>query len=135
MHSLGDCYERGWGVEQSLEQAVALYQQAAEHKNACAMAAMGRLYLFGDGVEQDFTAAFRLLHESAEMGNSDGGYFLAKCFWEGLGTSPNPDAARNACEKALADKDFNYVKPAAVRKLLKQLNADETIEAAPLPQG
>ena len=90
------------------------------------MAALGRLYLSGDGVPRDFAEAFRLLHKSASLGDSDGGYFLAKCYAEGLGTAPDPEAARNACEKALADKDFYFVKPAAARKLLRQLSEPDS---------
>ncbi len=87
------------------------------------MAAMGRLYLNGAGTEQDLPEAVRLFRESAALGDSDGGYFLARCLSEGTGTGQDLGAAIAACEKALADEDFCDVKPAEARKLLKKLSA------------
>lgn len=43
MYLLGECYEKGAGVEQDLSKARELYRQAAEKKHQKAQAALERL--------------------------------------------------------------------------------------------
>ena len=51
--AIGDSYEKGRGVPQDYQQAVAWYRKAAEQGNADAQCSLGAMYEHGRGVSQD----------------------------------------------------------------------------------
>jgi TPR repeat protein len=62
-----------------------------------------KTYLFGaEETPRDFDEAFRLFAAEARAGNALAMHDLARMHADGLGRAPDPDAARDWCEKALA---------------------------------
>ena len=59
MHNLGYCYEKGYGVEQSWEQAFSWYRRGAECGNPVSMSNLGLCYKRGYGVEQNWQEAIK----------------------------------------------------------------------------
>lgn len=56
---LGECYEKGVGVEQSNEEAYKWYKKAAEQDSKDAQYALGKFYEEGIGVEQSYEEAYK----------------------------------------------------------------------------
>mmetsp|Transcript_11942 Transcript_11942/g.32301 ORF Transcript_11942/g.32301 Transcript_11942/m.32301 type:complete len:1161 (-) Transcript_11942:1678-5160(-) len=65
MFWLGNCYEEGNGVEQSLERAIEYYKRAAIGGDERAACNLGVLAESGSGMEKDETLAFSLFHLSS----------------------------------------------------------------------
>ena len=68
MNDLGDCYEKGIGVEQNISKAIALYLKAMELGEATAKWSLGELFYRGEGLPMDKEEAYRLLKEAADDG-------------------------------------------------------------------
>lgn len=66
---LGDCYYKGEGVDQSVEDAVKWWEKGAEMGNADAQYSLGFCYENGEGVEQDFNKADRWFTEAVNQGH------------------------------------------------------------------
>lgn len=66
--NLGVCYENGYDVEQSYEQAVKWYTKAAEQGDAAAQFNLGLCYYNGDGVEQSYEQAAKWYKKAAKQG-------------------------------------------------------------------
>jgi len=77
-------------VEQDRLSEVMRLTQAAEHGDACALYALGKIYL----EEDDLPAALRWLQRSAELGNQYAQYALGKLYLLGKDVPRDRDAAR-----------------------------------------
>lgn len=62
---LGDCYLRGWGVEQSNDLAFKWYSEAYDGRDWLGATRLARCYTKGIGVAQDFEQAKMLLEKAA----------------------------------------------------------------------
>lgn len=82
---LGMCYEYGKDVEQNLNYATHLYEEAAKKGVVSALFNLGNCYEYGRGVTQDYVKARQLYQ--ATLGLCPIAYFrLARLYMEGLGT-------------------------------------------------
>ncbi|VVQ35287.1 dynamin family protein [Pseudomonas fluorescens] len=70
-YALGILFEKGLGVRQNLDLAIASYRMAAEAGHADAQFELGRRYLQGDGVRKNSAHATAWLEKAAEQ-NHDG---------------------------------------------------------------
>ena len=77
MNSVGDCYERGFGVAINYEHAYTWYSSAAQQGEPLSMFNLGNLYRQGKGVEADRKEAFNWFEKSAFNGNPSGMLALA----------------------------------------------------------
>ncbi|MBN8550015.1 MAG: SEL1-like repeat protein [Deltaproteobacteria bacterium] len=64
-------YEKGYGVQQDVSQAVRLYQEAADQGDASALFNLGRLKSLGRGVSKNEAEAKRLFDAAAQKGSTD----------------------------------------------------------------
>jgi TPR repeat protein len=71
MIMLAGKYERGRGVKQDLEQAVALYRRAADMKIPAAFYHLGVMTADGRGLQRDLGEAMRLMTLAARDGVGD----------------------------------------------------------------
>ena len=71
MIMLAGKYERGRGVPQDLEKAVALYRQAADKKMPAAFYHLGVMTADGRGLQRDLSEAMRLMTQAAKDGVGD----------------------------------------------------------------
>ena len=76
--TLGFCYHKGHGVEQSYTEAVKWYRKAAEQGDATAQHNLGFCYDKGRGVEQSYTEAVKWYRKAAEQGDADAIRWLKK---------------------------------------------------------
>ena len=65
---LGMHYEKGWGIEQSYENALYYYELAAQQGNPEALYYIGDLYACGTGVTKSDDEAYKFYRLSAERG-------------------------------------------------------------------
>ena len=93
MADLADQYYNGDGVEQSDEQAVYWYRQAADLGDAYAMAKLGWMYRNGRGVEQSDEEAVRWYRPAAELGNADAMTNLGWMYRNGRGVEQSDEEA------------------------------------------
>ena len=86
---LGVCYEFGYGVAKSLEQAAGWYRKAAEQGYAGAQYSLGDCYYYGKGVEEDKRKAVKWYQEAAERDNAGAQCNLGYCYEMGNGVEKN----------------------------------------------
>lgn len=86
-NNLGVCYENGYGVPQSLAEAVKWYRKSAEQGYADAQFSLGVCYANGDGVSQSWTEAVKWYRKSAEQGEALAQVNLGRCYANGYGVS------------------------------------------------
>lgn len=122
---LGLCYEKGEGVEQSYEQAIAYYKQAEQEgiKDADEWLADGYLQYGIDRYDDgEYEHAIALFEQGAELGNDDCMCRLAECYFEGNGVEEDDERAAEWWSEA-GDVRFSsmsasdYYMAAAVRCL------------------
>ena len=92
---LGECYFRGWGVMQNLQEAVHWYLRAAEQGDADAQCELGKCYLRGRGVGKDEKEAITWYSRAAEKGNARAQCKLGECYFNGKSV---PKDTRKALE-------------------------------------
>lgn len=86
---LGWCYEEGHGVEKSIDQAIRLYQKAADKGEPWAQTNLGECYLRGAGVERSLFLAAKWYKRAALGGHNGGMFYWAECLEKGTGTTRN----------------------------------------------
>ena len=84
-NSLGRCYAKGQGVEQSWEKAVEWYQKSAKQGYEIAQYNLGLCYEIGKGVKQSWEKAVEWYRKSAEQGDATAQYNLGWCYKYGKG--------------------------------------------------
>ena len=67
-YNLGNCYDKGKGVEKDYAEAVKWYRKAAEQGIALAQYNLGVCYDNGDGVAKDYAEAVKWYRKAAEQG-------------------------------------------------------------------
>eukprot|EP00297_Palpitomonas_bilix_P004102 CAMPEP_0113902280 /NCGR_PEP_ID=MMETSP0780_2-20120614/21756_1 /TAXON_ID=652834 /ORGANISM="Palpitomonas bilix" /LENGTH=752 /DNA_ID=CAMNT_0000895055 /DNA_START=236 /DNA_END=2494 /DNA_ORIENTATION=+ /assembly_acc=CAM_ASM_000599 len=89
---LGEMYEDGVVVPQSLSAAASFYRKSAtaedEHKRASALFRLGRVCL-SEGSEYDEKEALRCFKEAAEVGHTGAAAYLGYMYVEGVGVTKN----------------------------------------------
>jgi uncharacterized protein len=83
--ALGELYQSGTGVEQSLEKAADLYTQAAERGNSQGEFDLANLYYLGLGLPQDSAKAVEWFEKAGRQGNTDADETLATMYQTGKG--------------------------------------------------
>ena len=111
-YSLGWCFEKGQGIEQSVTGAVIWYRKAAEQGEAHAKErlrnakSLGSDYYFGEnGKSKDYRKAVAHLCIAAENGDAFSQYLLGQCYEYGDGVKQNRYIAEDWYRKA-AKKGF-----------------------------
>jgi serine/threonine protein kinase len=85
--------------EENFQQALQIYQTAADLGDGGAMYSLYMLYLYGNGVAQSDAAAFSWAMKSAQAGNSNGYMAVGTCYLNGRGVEQNRDEARKWFQK------------------------------------
>ena len=101
MINLGECYERGIGVNRNEKQAFDCYQTAIEAGNPMAMVRLGRCYERGIGVNRNEEQAFEWYKKAVETGNTDAMINLGECYERGIGVDRNDGQAFDCYQKAI----------------------------------
>lgn len=109
-NNLGVCYENGYGVPQSLAEAMKWYRKSAEQGYAGAQLILGDCYATGNGVSQSWPEAVKWYRKSAEQGNDLAQNNLGLCYENGEGVSQSWSEAvkwyRKAAEQGSAIAQF-----------------------------
>ena len=92
-YAYGVCYEKGWGVEQDLKEAVAWYNKAAEQNNGPALNSLGNCYRIGNGVKADPKKAVEWYQKGATEKDSQAMLNLGNCYYYGMGVMKDENAA------------------------------------------
>ena len=92
-YAYGLCYEKGWGVEQDLKQALAWYNKAAKQKNGPAYNSLGNFYREGNGVKADPNKAFEWYQKGAAEKDDQAMLNLGNCYYFGMGTEKDVNTA------------------------------------------
>eukprot|EP00038_Savillea_parva_P001713 m.106679 g.106679 ORF g.106679 m.106679 type:complete len:791 (-) comp10599_c0_seq2:193-2565(-) len=91
--NLANCYENGWGVSVSHDDAVRWLQRAAKLGSAEANFRLGCKYEHGEGVPRTLTTACTLYKMAADECHPAAVYNLANCLRNGWGCEVNTQAA------------------------------------------
>ena len=92
-YAYGVCYEKGWGVEQDVKQAMAWYQKAAKEDVGPAYNSIGNFYRTGNGVAADPKQAFEWYEKGANAKDAQAMLNLGNCYYYGMGTEKDEKAA------------------------------------------
>ncbi len=102
MGFLGDCYEKGIGVEQNLAEARAWYEKARDHGNPDAAADLGRILLESPNPD-DPAHGLELLKESADLESVKGLVYYGIYLWNGHPeVGEDRERARRLFDRAIA---------------------------------
>lgn len=107
---LGDFYFYGQGVNQCYEEAVKVYENAAEvNSDACLM--LVKCYTEGLGVNIDSKKVYYYLNKAYELGNTDPNTYikLARCLITADGVEENLEEANKLIRKAALLRNANEV--------------------------
>ena len=77
------CYHYGFGVKQSYEKAIRIYENLVRRGYSYAAMSLGHMYRFAEGVEKDIARAIEYYRIAAELGNAEGCLQLAKLYFYG----------------------------------------------------
>ena len=149
LYYLGLMYERGWGVNQSDQEAINWYYKAAKlghytakqellklNKNndfkqgiinsPSTETYLGQKYLKGDGVPQSYSEAFNHFKIAAERNYAPAQYYLATLYCKGLGTQVSYSRAAEwflkSAEQGNVDAQYEL---ACLYEKIKPLNKNE----------
>ena len=92
-HSLGYCYEEGFGIKKDIAQAIYWYIAAANHGNAPSQTNLATIYLNGVNGAKDYEKAAYWFNAAAVQGYALGQYNLARMYEGGLGVDCNLEKA------------------------------------------
>jgi TPR repeat protein len=108
---LGDCYQKGWGVEKDEEKGFEYYKIAAESGYSLGENAVAVCYDNGQGVSQSYEDAVSWFMKAAEQGNAIAQFILGWCYKNGRGVSQSDEDAvswyRKAAEQSYARAQCN----------------------------
>ena len=99
-YAYGVCYEKGWGVEQDMKQAMAWYQKAAKQDHGPAYNSIGNFFRMGSGVTADPKQAFEWYQKGANVKDAQAMLNLGNCYYYGMGTEKDESTAVNWWTKA-----------------------------------
>lgn len=92
-YAYGVCYEKGWGVEQNVKEALAWYRKAAAQENGPAYNSIGNFYRMGTGVSADPKQAFEWYQKGAQAKDVQAMLNLGNCYFYGMGVDKDEKAA------------------------------------------
>ena len=92
-YAYGVCYEKGWGVEQDMKEALEWYRKAALQENGPAYNSIGNSYREGNGVKTDANKAFEWYQKGAEVKDAQAMLNLGNCYYYGMGTEKDVNTA------------------------------------------
>lgn len=92
-YAYGVCYEKGWGVDQDLKQAMVWYQKAAQQGNGPAFNSIGNFYRTGSGVKADPKQAYEWYVKGAAAKDPQAMLNLGNCYFYGMGTEKDEKTA------------------------------------------
>ena len=107
----GVCYEKGYGVDKDLVEAVKWYRKAAEQEFPVAQYNLGRCYTNGNGVPQDHAEAVKWYRKAAEQEYPIAQNSLGVCYANGTGV-----------DKDILNRVFWYSKAAEQGYAMAQYN-------------
>ena len=84
------------------EQAVALYEKAANQNHLRAQFMLGGIYLMGDWVEKDLIRSAYWYQEAAEQGHASAQYYLGFFYIQGVGVAKDNDKGMALLQKSAA---------------------------------
>ncbi len=113
MYDVARRYERGRGVDPSMERAVRWYRKCAAAGNPACQARLGVLHFEGRGVAQDHRKALELLRPAAEAGIPAAQYQLGVMYQYGTGVPQNRQTALQWYRRALENGDYRAEKKLA----------------------
>ena len=87
--SLGQCYDKGLGVEKDYAESVKWFRKAAEQDHARAQFNLGGSYHSGIGVGKDYEEAVKWFRKAAEQDNANAQIGLGVCYYDGNGVEKN----------------------------------------------
>ena len=93
-------YMRGDGVNQSTEDCIRLFEEAAALGDERAMYNLGAIYDNGDIVEESIDTAIEWYEKAMENGSPDAASVLGDIYLEGDGVDESEDAANRFYDKA-----------------------------------
>eukprot|EP00808_Paulinella_micropora_P016351 g45881.t1 len=99
---LGQCYQKGDGVENDMTKAAQLYKLAAAQGHTGAQCCLGLCFRNGDGVEKDLAKAAEMYQLSAAQGYSNTQFILGQCYQEGDGVEKDMNKAAQLYKLAAA---------------------------------
>lgn len=99
---LGECYQKGTGVERDMEKAVECFEESAAAGCTAAMNSLALCCLWGLGRKQDRTRAVELYLQAAGNGDAAAQNNLGHCYESGTGVEPDAAKAVEWYEKAAA---------------------------------
>ncbi|GES91031.1 kinase-like domain-containing protein [Rhizophagus clarus] len=100
IYLLGYFYYHGVGVSSNMQNALELYQKAANLENNAAQFDLANMYIDGEGGDKDYEKAFELSEKLTEKEYLCGINLLGFCYDNGIGTDINPENAFSLYKKA-----------------------------------
>jgi len=107
---LGEKYLYGFGVEQSKQKAIELFELSARQGFAKAQFILGCLYDEGQGVDQSYKKAAEYYEAAAGQGIAGAQYNMGSLCANGYGVKQSFETARNWWMKAAAQGEENAIK-------------------------
>lgn len=87
---LGECYQKGVGVERDMTKAAECFEEAAAAGSPAAMNSLALFCLWGLGRKKDPERAVDLYRRAAESGDAAAANNLGHCYESGTGVEPDP---------------------------------------------
>ncbi len=105
MCTLGEGYQKGWGIASDFSKAVTWFSKAAEKGNPKAQYELAICYANGTGVPTNRETERLLYEQSAKQGYAPAQYNLGVCFDKGIGVTQNHKMAVYWYSKAAEQGD------------------------------
>lgn len=106
LYNLGNLYKAGLGVEKNLGKSFTLFEESAQQGFRLAYIEMGLFYLIPLGhFEKDGKKAFEWFKKAHEAGLERGTYYLAGCYYDGLGVKQDLQQAQTYFEESASKGD------------------------------
>ena len=90
---LGNCFEKGIGVQRNDKEAFKWYNKAAENRYIKAYYKLGNSYEYGLGVSANLSEALVWYRKAAERRGADAYFNVGYCYDNGIGVKKNPAEA------------------------------------------
>ncbi len=134
MHMIGNYYKYGIIVDQSLQEAVAYFNEAIDMGLNEALYSRGYMYYKGLGCEQNYFKAVEDFRMCALDGNASCMYMLGLCHRNGFGIQKNEEIGNEWLKKAsefgnfVASREISFKTPEINNKVLNLLNQEKSAE-------
>lgn len=130
---LGECFYRGFGVDQSYSKAFEYFQESQEHPHSKVM--LSNMYLFGYLVTQDPALAQSLALQALEQGDISANVPLAEQFYQGIGVEKDLNKALQYMIDYLAQNPNDYRSVLWTAKILIDASTYDEKYEAPVTQA